>query len=47
MTREEVAQLLDLLEAFDKVIAADEPAHLACLILAMHCNVLLECSSFS
>lgn len=47
MTREEVAWLLELLEAFDEVIQADEPAHLACVILGMHCNVMLECSSFS
>lgn len=41
MTRAEVEQLLELLEAFDEVLGSDEPAHLACVILGMHCNVIL------
>jgi hypothetical protein len=47
MTRAEVERLLELVQLFDEQIASDEPAHLACVILGMHCNVLLECSSFS
>jgi hypothetical protein len=44
VTRAELLVLLGLLETFDAQIASDEPAHLACVILAMHCNVLLEVS---
>lgn len=42
MTRTDLLRLLELVQLFDEQIASDEPAHLACVILGMHCNVVLE-----
>jgi len=35
-------RLIELLAQFDETVANDEPSHLACLILAMHANRVLE-----
>lgn len=42
MTRDELHVLMALLEKFDASIANDEPSHLACIILGLHCHDVLE-----
>ena len=42
MTRGDLLRLLELLIAFDETVANDEPSHLACIVLGMHCDAALE-----
>jgi hypothetical protein len=41
LTRGDLLRLLELLVAFDEEVANDEPAHLACIVLGMHCDAAL------
>jgi len=41
MTRGDLMMLLELLKAFDEEVANDEPSHLACIVLGMHCDTRL------
>lgn len=33
--------LLELLQMFDDTVANDEPSHLACIVLGMHCDAMI------